>query len=673
MQTTTNHCLFVINFREERKTMQNSSPKFLSSLSRAPAGLASALVIILLGTTAPRLAAQSDNFNSAPPLNPNWQLYALPYYGTPTFSYPPDDSGGTAFRIYAPPTGADPYGLGNARAGAFRADAQYNTRFSVGTDLLAWDAAWFQEAGLLICLQTPGLGTSGGYTATYSSAYRQLYISSITAEVPTTVAELGTGAITLDPTHRYRLVVSCHDALYGIFLFQLFDKTEPNSPWASAIGQDFTYLGAPGYCGLFTFEQHHPSTTEGADATFDNYVAAVPAAGAMPTTVTDLSPPPAGKAIEFYPTVTVGILDRDTAVDTNSILLCLDGGWIPHGSLTIDSQVHKPHNAAMKDFAGATVTYAIPTLFAWGSKHTNIVAFMDSASNWQTNIWTWTTAYPTLFASNSLPVGSLSARGFDARMVQSTNGGVELDNSLARALQQLAIPPQIAIDQTATSIVQVLNWDKTAAPPNNVPGLCPGGAINIAVESLAYLELSAGIHRFHINTDDRSGLYSGVSLADPNAQALWENPGSTANATFDFAVEAAGLYPFRCIWEETGGGAALHLWSTNFVTGGPEVLINDSGDPAGVVKAWYPLACKSSSSVAGPYTVDATAVNALNTTGIVGSDCAPTVVGSMVTSGTFTIPASSTAKFFRLDGPRATKITNISKVGSNVVISYQVR
>jgi len=490
------------------------------------------------------------------------------------------------------------------------------------------------------------------------------------------VAELGTGAVTLDPTHRYRLVVSCNDpVLNGTFLFQLFDKSEPNSPWVSAIGQDYTWLGSPGYCGLFVFEQHYPSTTEGGDATFDNYVATVPAAGAMPTTVTDLSPPPAGKATAFYPTVTVGILDRDTTVDTTSIVLCMDGVWLPHASLTIDTQVHKPNNpSAMKDFPGATVTYAIPTLFAWGSKHTNKVAFMDSLSNWQTNTWTWTSAYAILFATNSLPIGSLSVRGFDTRMAQSTNGGVDLDNSLARALQQLAIPPQIPIDQTATSIVQVLNWNKVSAPPNNVPGLCPGGSINIAVESLAYLELTAGLHRFHINTDDRAGLYSGVSLADANATVLWENPGSTANTTFDFVVEADGLYPVRCIWEETDGGAVLQLWSTNFVTGDPEVLINDPGDPAGVVNAWYPIACKSSSSVTGPYTVASATGATLNQSNIVGTDCSPTVVGSMVTGGTFTVPVVSGAThFYRLDGPRATKITNISKGTSSVVITYQVQ
>jgi hypothetical protein len=161
-------------------------------------------------------------------------------------------------------------------------------------------------------------------------------------------------------------------------------------------------------------------------------------------------------------------------------------------------------------------------------------------------------------------------------------------------------------------------------------------------------------------------------LADANAQVLWENPGSTANSTFDVVVEADGLYPVRCIWEETGGSAVLQLWSTNVTAGGDEVLVNDPGNPAGVVKAWYPIVCKSSSSVAGPYTVDATASNALTKVDIVGADCSPTVVGSMVTGGKFTIPVSGAARFYRLDGPRQTKITKIEQVGLNVEITYQV-
>ena len=118
---------------------------------------------------------------------------------------------------------------------------------------------------------------------------------------------------------------------------------------------------------------------------------------------------------------------------------------------------------------------------------------MDNASTWRTNTWTWTTAYPCLFASNSLPIGSLSQRGFDVRMVQSDNGGTTLANSLVRALQQLAIPPQIPIDQTATSLVQVLDWNKVSDPPNNVPGLCPGNSILNAVEIMTLLLTPLGL------------------------------------------------------------------------------------------------------------------------------------------------------------------------------------
>lgn len=648
--------------------MQYSSTQFPSILSLARAGLATAVGVFLLGAAAPRLAAQSADFNAGN--DTGWQHYSLPSVWGASFTFPPDDTGGKAYKISAPPSTPAPLTLGNARAGSFFPN-EYTGRFSVGTDLLDWHPSWHQESGILFYFQDINLGTSDGYIATYSSDYLQLYISLINDEVPTTIGELGSGAVVLDPTHRYRLVVSSHDG--STYLSQLFDKSQPNSPWTSAIAQDSTY--SAGLCGLFVFEQNYPSDTEGAEATFDNYVAAVPAAGAMPAIVTDLSPPPARKATDFYPTVTVGILDRDTTVDATSITLCLDDVWIPNSSLTIDPQVHRPSNpgAYPRDFGGATATYTIPTLLPWGSQHTNKVAFKDSANTWQTNTWTWTTAYPHLFASNSLPLGSLSVRGFDARTVQSDNGGTSLDNTLARALQQLAIPPTIPIDRKATSIVQVLSWDETTAPPENVPGLCGGNYINIAVESLAYLELSAGLYRFHISTDDRCGLYSGAGFADANAQALWENPGNTADTTFDVAVEAAGLYPIRCIWEETGGGAHLHLWSTNITTGDPEVLINDPANPAGVVKAWYPLVLRSSASVAGPYAVDSSAVNLLNTADVDDPNCSPTVVGSMVTGGTFTVPISGTARYYRLEGPRSSKITKFEKTGSNIKITYQLQ
>ncbi len=627
--------------------------------------LAAALGLALLAASGPRLAAQSFDFNSGN--DSGWTRYSLPAIWAATFSFPDDGEGGKAYKIYAPPNAGDPYGLMNARAGSFRPDVSYSGRFSVGCDLLSWNAVWRQEAGLLFFISQPGLGTTDGYSATYSSAYHNLYISRILDESETTVAELGSGSVTLDPTHRYRLVVSSHDGY--TFLFQLFDKADPLNAWASAIGVDFAY--SSGICGLLVFEQTYPSATEAAEATFDNYHAFVPAAGAMPATITDLSPPPGGKATAVYPTVSVAIMDRDTMVDSTRIYLALDGVWVPQSSLTIEPQVTKSQNppASGTYFSGATVTYPITTLLPWGSKHTNTVAFADFSNNWHTNSWSWTVAYPYLFASNSLPLGSLNVRGFDVRMAQSDNGGVNLENSLARALQQLAIPPTIPVDRAATSIVQMLSWNKNGTP-TNVPGLCPGGYINIAVESLAYLELTPGLHRFRINTDDRAAVYSGASLNDPNAVVLWENPGNTANATFEFVVEAAGLYPVRCLWEETGGGAQLHLSSVNLgdLT---EVLINDPGNPA-AVKAYYPMVCQSSGSLPGAFAINPSAVNAVNTMDLTDAACSPTVVGKMVTGGTFTLPIAAQTQFYRLDGPRKTRITNITKGASNVVIQYHV-
>ncbi len=647
-----------------------SASKLSTIVRPALRKIMSGIIFGMIGSTASILIAQTSDFNAGN--DTGWTRYSLPnlpgFSGAATFSFPADDSGGKAYKIYAPPTMDDPYGVKNARAGSYRASTKYTGRFSVGVDLLAWNAEWRQEAGLLFYFQDINLGTSDGYSATYSSGYKTMYISLINDEVATTVGQLSDGSIVLDPTHRYRLVASSHDG--STFLFQLFDKAYPTLPWASVIAQDSTY--SSGVPGVFTYEQDYPSSTQGAEAVFDNFAASTPAAGSMPATVTDLTPPPGKKSTTIYPNITVSILNRDTSIDINSIKLFMDDSVIPNSALSIEPQVHKPSNPAAytRDFDGATVSYSLTTILPWGSTHTNKIVFADNTGAWQTNTWTWTSAFPYLFASNSLPVGSLNIRGFESRMVQSDNNNANLPNSLDRARQQLAVPPQIPIDRSAVSVVQMLNWDKTGTPAS-VPGLCPGSYINIAVDSYAYLELNAGLHRFHISSDDRCGIYSGPILGSANVMTLWENTGSTANTTFEFMVEAAGLYPIRCLWEETGGGAHLNLYSVN-KNDESEVLINDPSNPSGAIKAWYPVVCKSSANASGPYTADAKAVNTLNLTNITSADCSPTSTGQMATGGTFVIPIVGTSRFYYIDAPRKTKITNFTVNASTVVIKYDL-
>ena len=662
-------------------------PQRLPSRSVARAALALGLGLILPG--AARLQAQTfaDDFNNQS--DAGWVHYDLGQilsmltggtivYGSAHYSFPANPAGPAgnyAYRIQADAITDDPVGIGRARAGSFWPNAAYggapySISFVVGVDFVNWNPNTIdQDVGMLFMIDpsTIGPGTTAGYACSYQASDSTLYLSTVTGEAPSTIGEQ---IVALDPTHQYRLVVSSHDG--STFVGTVYDSTQPTTPWTSAIGQGTAYTGTPGVCGLLVFQEHNPPWPQSVDATFDNYSSA-PGPATMRAMITDLSPQPGGKAAAVYPTVSVNILNRDTSVNTSSILLWMDGVPVPAGALNIDTQVSKPNNpAAFRTFPGAAVTYSNGVLYAYGTRHTNTIAFQDSSSIWQTNSWTWTTGYPYLFASNSLPLGSLSVRGFDARMVQSDNGGVNLANTLARAQQQLAIPPTIPITRTATNFIQTLNWNQTSDPPNNVPGLCAATEIkNIAVESLAYLELTAGQHRFHIVSDDRSGLYSGVNLTAANT-VLWENPDNTANTTFDFFVEAAGLYPFESIWEQTGGGAILTLYSVN-LSDLTEVLINDATDPVGVVKAYYPIVCKSASTATGPYSIAASAVNTLNQSNIVGSDCSPTVVGQMVTGGTFTLPIAGAAKFYVLDGPRPTKITGFTKSGSNVVLTYTVQ
>ena len=617
---------------------------------------------------APGLWAQTDNFNAG-----NDSLWSHSDLGTlgdprlrPNYGFPADPTNGHAYRIQVP---ANPYypTAGPGRAATYRAQVNYGARFAIAVDVNSWNDTIDQDFGLFWYLTNPGLGSSDGYTVTYGPQ-DHLRVSQISAESPTEIGRVN--PFHMDPTQRYRMQVSSHDG--STFLAQVFSLNDLLNPLASVVTADTTWSG--GFGGMVLYDGTSPSTA-GCDATFDNYAATAPAAGALLTTVVDLYPPTGGRAPELYPTIKVGILDRDTFVDPNSLQLWLDGVAISPAdpNLTVVPGLDRPGNPGGYNgpFSGATLTYLLPNLLPAGSRHTNVVAFVDGTNTRQTNTWTWTIAYPFLAAANSLPPGSLTVRGFDARMVQ-TNGGNNLDNSLARALQQLAIPPKIPYELTATSIVQVLAWNQNGTP-NNVPGLCVNATEikNIAVESLTYLELSAGVHRFHVNTDDRAGFYSGRRLEDPNGTILWEAPGNTANTTFDFVVEAAGLYPFRCIWEQAGGGALLNVTSVN-LDDLSEVLLNDPTDPPNVVRAWYPLVCKSAAALKGPFAADGTAVH---TPVLADLQCSSTgdVINQTLTGGTFTVPISGSQKFYRLDGPRGTKITGIAKVGGNVVITYQVQ
>jgi hypothetical protein len=673
------------------KVIKQSPYKLLCFRSIWRAGLAPAVVLSFLGAATLQAQTISDNFNDRTDSGAQgtWTHYDLSSfvgYGNATFTFPTNPAGPAgnyAYKIQAASTGSDPDYIMNARAASYRSDAQYggspySARFLVGVDLVDWDPSLEEDVGMLFMVQpttniTPG--SADGYAATYENSSSTLYISSLTSEVPSTAGE--TDGITFDPTRQYRLVVSTHDG--STLLLTVFDTSEPNSPWVSVIAPNTAYPNTPGICGLYVYQENYPSS-DGADATFDNYLSTVPAAGAMPATVTDLSPPPAGKATAIYPMVTVGILNRDTTVKAASIQLWLDGVQIPSSLLTIDpNYVYKPNNpsASGTSFPGATVTYSNTTLYTVGTGHTNAIVFTDSNGTLQSNAWTWTSAYPFLYASNSLPIGSLSLPGFDARMVQSSAANIagsvspSIPNSVASAEAVLAY--QYAVDLAATSVVQSVAWDLDATNNGaitNFPGLCipPANVNSFAVQALTYLQLTNGLNTFYVDSDDTVGIFSGTNLTDTSNVVL-ETTG-VAHQSFEFFVEADGLYPFNIIYEQGTGSAYLVLHSVN--PDNSQTLLNAPGG----VPAFYPLVVKSCTSVEGPYTADAAAnaANALKTVNLYcDGNTNNAALNQSLTGGTVTVPISGTAKFYLLDGPRAAKIPSVKKAGSNLVINYTYR
>jgi hypothetical protein len=398
---------------------------------------------------------------------------------------------------------------------------------------------------------------------------------------------------------------------------------------------------------------------------WQNYLVFAPAAapGSLPPFVAALAPLPGSVVGTATTGPSATLVNRDSSVNTSSVIVKVNGVVVP--------------SSASATATGASVTW---TPLATTPTLTNTLIFKDNLNVWQTNTWTYTYAV-VLEATNSLPFGSLSVRGFGARLVQSSaanlGGSGGLPNSVASAQAVLAIPPQYTVDLMATSLVQLVAWDINPAnfhfgAITNFPGMClpPANVNSFAVETFAYLQLTAGAHRFFVDSDDAVGIYSGANLSDTST-VLAQNDGVTHTA-FDFLVPADGLYPFHIIFEQGGGDAYLVLNSVN-ISDNSQTLVNA---PGGVNAFFYApdWVCMSSTSATGPYTAVTVPIDPSVTTTPVLCDGTgdPLNLAPTVTGGTITIPnITSSAQFYRVIGPRSSRIVSAKKTGSNLVITFQ--
>jgi hypothetical protein len=369
--------------------------------------------------------------------------------------------------------------------------------------------------------------------------------------------------------------------------------------------------------------------------------------GIQRATVASVSPANGSTTATVTPTIVVAIEDRDTSVKTHTIQLQYNGA---------------PVAATVAPTAsGATVTYAISPLPVSGANNTAKVTFKDNLNVEVSSEWNFVITYLSLDAANR-QAGPGQDRGFTVRMVQAPEGTEGLISSLERAEAQLAPNSTIPILIDTNLTEQVINMAQDTRNSGYfvneyfVPGLDEYSVYTdyFSVEIRAWLELTAGVHRFGVVTDDGYKVSSGASLASQEPVLGYRN--GTANETFEFVVPVAGLYPFRMIWYEQAGNAYAEWFSVD-TTAGTRTLINDPDTP-NAVKAYFTLApapalkLQSSAAVTGAYTDETAAVI---DTG----------------AGRITVPVNGATRFYRLTGgSTAQKIKSVSVESGNVVMTY---
>lgn len=478
------------------------------------------------------------------------------------------------------------------------------------------------------------------YTRTFGAGTYKVYSRQSTFALPRSLVTLS--KVTSDPHTTGQTTTDL-----GVFIQQGGDAGETGYD----VHRDVLLTDATGNpaivrlaAGVDTLRVTDSYVDDSEDAeVFHNYITLIPTSdpGTLRPIITRTAPI-SGDTVRQSPATEstfASIANRDTSV-TNVVALKMNGVSVPFTNTATSGGIDV-NWSLFSTPATATIT--------------NTLIYQDSDGVSITNSWTY--AYPFLRATNRL-VGALDTRGFDVRMVQADTYP-DHDNRIANGEDQLVIPPVVPYDRTWRTNVQTLDWDDNSGVPNYVPGLDGGlsgypiGPYDyIATEEFSYLQLTAGAHRLVLISDDAFQIRSGTSLGDLGATVLGFQNG-TFNGTFDFVVEADGLYPMRGMWQEEGGGAAFHLSALNPI-GGTNNVVNDPADPVGGIKAYVPgipTVLLSSATVNGTYSSRADAV--INTA-----------------TKTVTVPISGSTQFYRMSAASAVTIQTITIVGGNVVITY---
>jgi len=327
--------------------------------------------------------------------------------------------------------------------------------------------------------------------------------------------------------------------------------------------------------------------------------------GALKAYATANIAPPYVSRFAHDPTgITITISDDLSALVPSSVKVNLNGGNVTVTSTTTGKTT--------------AVSYVAPALIPAGVTNTISVQFADNAQPAHTNSATFSyveAPYTTIPPGIALPATAVDTtqRGFLYRIhqIDSTGNGV-LAANIAHAEAQvagvLAPPGGPPYQNVATSgtqpdgsfvIADAINFSLDPAAPGGLfgndvafPGIAGTSADNVAVEIITYLDLTAGFHKFAVNSADGFRVTVAANPYDQFGTQLgiYDSRRINAETQFGFVAPTAGIYPVRLVFFRQGrmadnsGDAALEFYTIN--SDGTPVLVNQATGATSVKAYW---------------------------------------------------------------------------------------
>jgi hypothetical protein len=659
---------------------------------------ARALMVLLFAAGGLSFSAlgQSDDFNSGN--DSIWKHFnALAIVGvTPVFSFPNDGTGGKAYRIESPaPPIAD---AGPARTFSHRTNVYSD--FYAAVDLIGFDGSLNQAFGFLFRAENIGLGTTTGYVMNYdpqqaSGGRGQIQINRVTGEQPATI---GAANVTLDPTRRYRFVLT---AVGSAFTAQVYDLADLTTPLAMYTATDATYPS--GVVGVFNFSRVNSATIPDkalgrADTTFDNYYVAPlpPASVASPGTPHSLpefpqvvNRSPASRS-SFY-AATNGVRFTATTLSTNrinpsAIKLLLNGEDVS-SNLAITG-------------SSSNLTVAYNGLSA-NKVYDGRIVLADTAGRATTNEWTFDTFSEAFLNSAAVKIIEAEDYNYDSGKFQDNpplsglnSAGAQVSGSGAGYFDLTGTPDVDYSDKSAqpgggiTADYRTTDFVGTQAGSAETTSAELGLVVSNDTVRQKYSTL--GLPEYQVRRTEGGewlnytrtfapgdyNVYLRVAGRSPQAVNLDRvtgdrtQPNQTTTPLGVFNVPNLGLtinYRYVPLTDAAGKPVVVNLsglQTLRLTMGGPTQNVTQYTMVLNYL-AFIPAASvtlpliqlESALTVAGPYAVDSAAV----------------IIGNNATGNTITTAVSGSARFYRVRST-ATKvrIASIQVVNGTLTLKYDI-